>query len=411
MQKTLSPDHGAQFGDERIAFTTRLGLFYGALFLIYGVHLPYLPIWLDWRGLDSHEIAAITATPFFLRVLITPSAAMLADQYGNHSQMSVWLAWAALAFALLLSQTSAFWPIFLTAIPFAIAVSTIMPLTETIACAGVRAANLDYGRMRLWGSLTFVAVGFLGGWLIDRLGASAAIWLVVGGALATALASKYLPDGYGELSNRVEAPRRRVSADDAKRLVQTPLFLVFLLAAGAVQGAHGMFYTFGALHWRAQGISTVWIGTLWAMGVGCEVLLFAYSGAVVRHFGAPKLLVAASAAAVLRWTLMSFNPPLALLIPVQMLHGLTYGASHLGAIHFISKAVPEGAQGTAQACYATVAAGLLMGGATLLAGLFYARAGGLAYLAMAALGAIGLVASVIVQRRWGGGQLWQEKKL
>ena len=38
-----------------------------------------------------------------------------------------------------------------------------MPLTETIAVCGVRTAGLDYGRMRLWGSLTFIVVDFVGG--------------------------------------------------------------------------------------------------------------------------------------------------------------------------------------------------------------------------------------------------------
>ncbi len=137
-----------------------------------------------------------------------------------------------------------------------------------------------------------------------------------------------------------------------------------------------MFYTFGALHWRSQGISTAWVGALWAVGVLAEVLLFAYSRAVVAHVGAAQLIAAGSAAAIVRWGAMSFDPPLWLLFPIQLLHALTYGATHLGAIHFISRAVPEEASGTAQALYATVAAGLLMGGATLLSGSLYAAFGG-----------------------------------
>ena len=67
---------------------------------------------------------------------------------------------------------------------FAVAWTTIMPLTETVAMGGVRAAGLDYGRMRLWGSLSFIAASFCGGWVVERLGAGGVIWLiVVGGAL------------------------------------------------------------------------------------------------------------------------------------------------------------------------------------------------------------------------------------
>ena len=120
-----------------------------------------------------------------------------------------------------------------------------------------------------------------------------------------------------------------------------------LKAAGLIHGSHGMFYTFGVLHWNSQGIAPEWIGTLWAIAIPGEVLLFAYSGAVVHRLGAIPLLITGASAAVLRWTAMSFDPPLALLFPIQLLHGLTYGAAHLGAMHFISRAVPDHAAGTA----------------------------------------------------------------
>jgi PPP family 3-phenylpropionic acid transporter len=137
-----------------------------------------------------------------------------------------------------------------------------------------------------------------------------------------------------------------------------------------------------------------------------EVLLFAYSRAVVARVGAAALITAGSAAAILRWGAMSLDPPLWLLFPIQLLHALTYGATHVGAIHFISRAVPEAASGTGQALYATVAAGLLMGAATLLSGSLYAAFGGSAYIAMAALSAVGLAASVWIWRQWDGGALW-----
>jgi PPP family 3-phenylpropionic acid transporter len=167
-----------------------------------------------------------------------------------------------------------------------------------------------------------------------------------------------------------------------------------------------MFYTFGALHWRSQGISTAMVGTLWAIGVLAEVALFAYSGAVVKRAGASALLVAGAAGAVLRWGAMGFDPPLFLLAPLQLLHALSYSATHLGAIHFISRAVPEGAAGTAQALYATMAAGVVMGCATLASGAFYSSYGGGAYFAMCALASVGLAGALTVHRRWGGGALW-----
>ncbi len=174
----------------RRSYSLRLAAFYGALFTVYGVHLPYLPVWLDVRGLSAEEIAVIAAAPYFLRVLITPAVAMWADGTGQHRALINGLAWLALALVVLLAQATSFWPILLLAVPFAIAVSTTVPMAETIAVAGVRAHGLDYGRMRLWGSITFVAAGFTGGWLIDHVGAGAIIGCILAGVVAMEAAAR-----------------------------------------------------------------------------------------------------------------------------------------------------------------------------------------------------------------------------
>src|SRR5690606_15582254 len=156
---------GRRMASARADYGLRLSAFYGALFLILGIHLPFLPVWLDARGLSAQEIAIVTAAPLFLRVFVTPTAAVLADRAGRHRSLVNMLAWLALMLALLLAQMHGFWGLLLVAVPLTASLSTILPLTETIAVGGVRAYGLDYGRMRLWGSLSFVGAGFACGWL------------------------------------------------------------------------------------------------------------------------------------------------------------------------------------------------------------------------------------------------------
>lgn len=393
-------------GEEAARFAVRLALFFGALFLIYGVHLPYLPVWLDFRGMTPGEIGLVTATPFFLRLVVTPAVALYADQWGAHRAIVITLAWTAVAASLLLTLAAGFHAIFAAAVVFALASSTMMPLIETVAVAGVRRGGLDYGRMRLWGSLTFILATFGGGAVLQSYGPAAGVWLMATGALATAVAAHLLPRPADPSPAAVGGPSRLPKLDDAVRLLRAPVFLAFLVAVGAVQGAHATFYTFGALHWRSQGLSSAMIGALWTIGVAAEIALFAYSGFVMARIWATSLLILGGAAAVLRWSLMGLDPPLALLVPLQLLHGATYGAAHLGAIHFISRAVPDQAAGTAQAIYATVAAGVAMGAATLAAGSLYARYGGGSYWGMAAIAAVGLLAALYVRRSWSGAALW-----
>ena len=69
------------------------------------------------------------------------------------------LAWASVGVLVVMTGAGSFWPILGMTLLLSLASTTIMPLTETIAMAGVRQAGHDYGRMRLWGSVSFIAAG------------------------------------------------------------------------------------------------------------------------------------------------------------------------------------------------------------------------------------------------------------
>ena len=96
---------------------------------------------------------------------------------------------------------------------------------------------------------------------------------------------------------------------------------------------------------------------------------------------------------------MAFDPPLAALVVLQILHALTFGATHIGTVHFIAQNIPAERAGTAQALQSSVTAGIAMGGATLLAGQLYGPFGATSYLAMAVLGAVGLAAALLAQSK------------
>jgi MFS transporter, PPP family, 3-phenylpropionic acid transporter len=379
-------------------FAVRVSLLFAAVCTVVGTQLPFYPVWLDWRGLSAREIAIITAAPLVVRTLVTPMVAFAADRFGDHRRFLIGLAWMGLAVLLALAQFASFWPLLFGSLLFSLAMSTIMPLTETMAMTGVKAAGLDYGRMRLWGSLSFIVASICGGWVLEPLGAGAAIWLMVGGVVLTIAATHALqrPIGLGRLKAATSAPRLRVA--DALGLLRSRVFLIFLLTTGLVQGSHGMFYTFGVLHWRAQGLDTAWAGTLWGVAIVCEIVLFASSAAVLRRMEPVQLIVLGCAAAVVRWLAMGFDPPLALLVLLQVSHSLTYTASHIGAIHFMSSVVADRQSGTAQALYASVTGGIGLGGAMLIAGPLYASYGGRGYWAMALMAAVALAASLALWR-------------
>jgi PPP family 3-phenylpropionic acid transporter len=40
----------------RLGYAARMAAFFAALFLVIGLQVPYLPLWLDWRGLSATQI-------------------------------------------------------------------------------------------------------------------------------------------------------------------------------------------------------------------------------------------------------------------------------------------------------------------------------------------------------------------
>ncbi|MGH6816744.1 MAG: MFS transporter [Hyphomicrobiaceae bacterium] len=358
----------------------RLAAFYGALFLTYGIQLPYFPLWLAGRGLTAAEIGIVIAAPMFVRLVATPALAVLVDRSGNRHATAIVLVWIGFAAILPLTAAHSFWVLLLASLVLSVAHGSVLPLIDTLVMVHVKTIGLDYGRVRLWGSLAFVAGNLIGGTVIDKSGAAAVIWLMAAGAAATVAAGHLLP-----AQRPAAEEHRRLRPIDAFRLAGSRMFLLFLLAAGCVQASHGVYYAFGTLHWHAQDLSAATAGILWAVGVVAEIALFAVSGAAVRLFGPLGLLMAGAGAAVVRWSAMALDPSLSVLVGLQMLHGLTYGATHLGAVHLIARHVPETQSVTAQALYATV--GSLATGLTILAsGPLFVRFAGGSYLLMAAFG-------------------------
>jgi PPP family 3-phenylpropionic acid transporter len=387
----------------RLTFAWRLGLLYAALFLVVGCYLPYLPVWLHWRQLGADQIAVLLAAPLFTRILFTPVISFAADRVGGRRTILIALAWGSLLSFLLLWAADGFWQMLLASVLLAVNWTTIMPLVETVAVAGIRSGTLDYGRVRLWGSLSFIVASLGAGVVIGQIGPEVVLPLLVGATMLLVIGAHLLPREFGGRGSPAPALLRGLKLKDAFDLVRAPLFLWFLLAASLIQASHALYYSFGSLTGRAQGIPAGAIGMLWSVGVVAEVALFAVSGRVIAACGTARLLMLAGLAASVRWGIMAFDPPLWPTALLQTLHAMSFGAAHLAAIHFLTHAVPEDRTATAQGVYAAIVAGLVLGTVTVACGPLYRAFAGEAYAAMALLALVGAAGAYVLMRRWRGG--------
>jgi MFS transporter, PPP family, 3-phenylpropionic acid transporter len=96
---------------------------------------------------------------------------------------------------------------------------------------------------------------------------------------------------------------------------------------------------------------------------------------------------------------MAYASSISVLAATQVLHALTFAATHLGAMHHLARTIPPERGATGQAVYGAVVGGIGPGFLLLLAGAAYGAAGGLAYLAMAGLAGAGAIVALALSAR------------
>lgn len=364
----------------------RYAAFYAAIFAAIGLFIPFWPLWLGDKGLSAAEIAALLAAASWLKIATTPGIAQVSDRSGRpKATMIVVCLVCILAFALLFGLES-FWPILLVSLIALAAKHALPPLCDSQTLAAVYSEGIDYGRVRLWGSIGFIAAAAAAGPLVERHGIEVFLPLLLILLFATLVSVATLPNQSPEKSK----PQAR---GDWRPLLH-PRFLTFLICASLLQASHATYYAFSTIHWQAAGLSESTIGLLWAEGVVAEVLLFAVSGAVTSRLRPSLLLLIGGACGILRWWVIGETTWLPALVAAQLLHAATFGAAHLGAMHFIARRAPKGSAATAQSLYAAISGGLAMGLALLLAGFLYAKDPAVAFFAMAGLAAVALLLAI-----------------
>jgi PPP family 3-phenylpropionic acid transporter len=392
---SASPNGEQEVSDRSIA--VRMSVFYFAVFLSAGLYLPFWPVWLESRGLGPVEIGLLYAIGRFTRILTNPLIAHVVDRRGDRRKPMVLLSLGATVAFAAYELCSEMWQFALVAVVVGAMWGTINPLGDSLALVNARQGRLNYGRVRLWGSISFILATLAGGQILDVWPESAIFWSLLATFAVVTVVCLITPD------TRVEAPPVQSNVFRVFwRLMSEPRFALFILASALLQTSHLVVYIFGTLHWRDAGIDDFVIGVLWAEGVVAEIVLFSFGAALTARFGAAGLLMMAAVAGVMRWPLLAFSTDLSVLFVAQALHGVTFGAAHLGAMAFLSRAIPPSLSATAQTLHGAVALGVASAVISPLLGGLYESWGGGAFYIMTLFSLAGGVVAFIAAQRWNG---------
>ncbi|HFI5308885.1 3-phenylpropionate MFS transporter [Serratia liquefaciens] len=360
--------------------TRWLALSYFTYFFSYGIFLPFWGVWLKGEGIPPETIGILLGAGLVARFL---GSLLIAPRVKDPSHLVTalrLLALLTLAFAIGFCFGNGWGWLMLVIAGFNLFFSPLVPLTDALAATWQKQITMDYGRVRLWGSLAFVIGSALTGQMVAVWGHNAILYSLIISILAMLLGMMLKPSvmPQGEARSHSEADRSLW-----EMLKEGPVWR-FLLCVTLLQGAHAGYYSFGSIYWQEAGYSASTIGYLWSLGVVAEVIIFASSNFLFRRWNARNLLLLSACCGVLRWGLMASSTELGWLLVIQILHCGTFTVCHLAAMRFIAaRKGPEVIR--LQAVYSALAMGGGIAIMTVIAGFLFEHLQGGVFWVMAAV--------------------------
>lgn len=329
----------------------RFALTFFALYTVFAVVTPYWQLLLRLAGFAEDRIGYI----FGVAEAVGLMSPFLWGWVCDHSRRRrAWLAalilGAALCFALMGWARSV--PLaMLVAAGFAFFYRPIIPLTDGLVVRYLHEHGGDYGRPRAAGSIAFIVCVLLFEWVVG-LGHSQTVWPIILCMAALSvfhLASvPFLPLTAREQAERAERGRARRHFRWSALL--TGQFLA-LMAVGFLQRFAMMgYYNFFTLFVKDTfGFEKP--GLLWALGPLSEFPVIFFSGWLMARLGVRNLFALGVLGAAVRLAGFAVAPAIWVVVPLQLLHSLTFGAYHTASVEYVRRLVPPDMKQTAMSVF------------------------------------------------------------
>ncbi|WP_111496033.1 MFS transporter [Marinobacter bohaiensis] len=323
----------------------RLSNLYFWFFALLGAMLPYWSLYLEDRGFSYLQIAALMATIQLTKIIAPNVWGWLGDRSGKRVRLvRLGSVMGLVCFAGVFLEPD-FYGLMLVMLAFTFFWNAILPLYEVITLQGLGRDRARYGRVRLWGSVGFIASVALIGLVLEYVSLRWLPAILMPLFLGIAVASFCVPSTQGEV--RPERTRGGISAIVFQATVVAFFAMNFLL-----QVSHGAYYTFFSIHLESLGYDKFSVGLLWSLGVAAEIGLFLIMHRLFHCFSMRAIALAALGLTLLRWVLIAeYSDVVPVLIVAQLLHAASYGALHAVSVNYIHSYFGHQHHGQGQALY------------------------------------------------------------
>jgi PPP family 3-phenylpropionic acid transporter len=346
----------------------RLSAVYFFYCTFVGAFAPYFGLYLKSLAFSAFQIGVLMSLYQIARIFMPNAWGWLADHTGKGVRIVQLTCLASLVLYLgVFAGTSFNWLLVCIGL-MCVFWSAPMPLLEAVTLGHLKEASSGYGRIRLWGSIGFIATVVGLGYLLDYVAIRVLLWAILGLMTGTLLVTFWLPE--------VAIPHHESAQASVWQILRRPEVAAFLASCFLMAAAHGVYYTFYSIYLVDHGYSKTAVGLLWATGVLCEILLFLAMPRLAHRFGLRRILLASFALAVVRFLLMGWCvASVTLMVLAQTLHAATFGSFHASSVAVTQRFFRGRHHSRGQALYTSVSYGLggTVGG--LVSGWMWERAG------------------------------------
>ena len=324
-------------------------------YVIWGSWLPLLALYLsDVLRYTGWEIAWIFATQAIAAVVGLFVGGQVADRFmSTEKVLAVSHAVAGLSmFALAFTQ--AFWAFFALMLVYQLVFMPTLSLTNAIAFYHVRDAQKDFGRIRLWGTIGWIAASWPFYFLLQgkegaALHAALPSIFWVSGLASFALAAlslMFLPaTPPAKTASTASAPLAAI------RLLAIPAFFVLFVVTFLDALIHQAYFQLTSPFLSRAGLPANWIMPAMSIGQIAEIGTMAILGWVIARLGWRMTMAVGIAAHAARFFIYAIGDPLWLMVAVNIVHGMCYAFFFATVYIFVDENFPRDARASAQGLF------------------------------------------------------------
>lgn len=343
-----------------------IGPQYFLYFGVMGVFLPFFNLYCYHLGFSGFQIGVLSGIRSVALVVFPLLWGLVADRF--HARRPIYigcnlvssLIWVFLLF------TADFTAMAVILALYGVFYAPIISFLEAFTMDALGDDKKSYGRLRAYGSISFILTVLVLGKILDITGVGIIVALILAGSLVQAAASFRIPD--------VQIKKRKTDGAGI-RVFFRPKVLIFLTCAFLMLVSHGTYYGFFSIHLETLGLGKTFIGFSWALASTAEILVMIKSDKLFEKFSLERVLIFSFIIAAVRWIILYTAASPVIILFSQILHAVTYGTFHMASILYIDRLTPDASKTMGQAVNNAVTYGLGLVIGFLFSGVLYESLG------------------------------------